>query len=85
MTPEAAFEIIEAEKKEYGVENPTNLEEQAINMVGKTIYEKLIKNYTEKQSITTIFFGLNNLKRGKYINQRMPQQGEKEPPYKQPS
>ena len=49
MTPEAAFEIIEAEKKEYGVENPTNLEEQAINMVGKTIYEKLIKNYTEKQ------------------------------------
>ena len=49
MTPEAAFEIIEAEKKEYGVEKPTNLEEQAINMVGKTIYEKLIKNYTEKQ------------------------------------
>ena len=45
----------------------------------------MYKNYTEKQSITTIFFGLNNLKRGKYINQRMPQQGEEEPPHKQSS
>lgn len=48
-TPEEAFNIISKEIVEYGVDNPKNLEEQAINMVGKTIYEKLIKNYTEKQ------------------------------------
>lgn len=48
-TPDEANELIEEEKRQYGVENPTNLEEQAINMVGKTIYEKLIKYYTEKQ------------------------------------
>ena len=40
---------IEEEKKRYGVASPSNLEEQAINMVGKTIYDKLIKEYTEKQ------------------------------------
>ena len=44
-----AKDIIYNEIKQYGVENPSNLEEQAISMVGKTIYEKLIKNYTEKQ------------------------------------
>lgn len=44
-----AQRIIKYEIKKYGVDNPTNLEEQAINMVGKTIYEKLIKDYTEKQ------------------------------------
>ena len=49
ITPEEAYSIIEDEKRKYGVDNPTNLEEQAISMVGKTIYEKLIKNYTEKQ------------------------------------
>lgn len=40
---------IEEEKKLYGVEDPQNLEEQAINLVGKTIYLKLVKEYTEKQ------------------------------------
>ncbi len=49
FTPEEAKNKIEEEKKKYGVENPKNLEEQAINLVGKTIYEKLVKGYTEKQ------------------------------------
>ena len=49
VTPEEAKEKIEEEKKEYNVSEPKNLEEQAINLVGKTIYEKLVKGYTEKQ------------------------------------
>ena len=49
VTPEEAQEKIEEEKKEYNVSEPKNLEEQAINLVGKTIYEKLVKGYTEKQ------------------------------------
>ena len=48
-SPMEAQEIIGLEIAKYGVDNPKNLEEQAINMVGKTIYELLIKNYTEKQ------------------------------------
>ena len=49
FTPEEAKNRIEEEKKEYHIEEPKNLEEQAINLVGKTIYEKLIKGYTQKQ------------------------------------
>ena len=49
ISPEQAQEKIEQEKKANNVENPKNLEEQAINLVGKTIYEKLVKGYTEKQ------------------------------------
>jgi len=48
-TPEEARTIIERQKEQYGVPQPNNLEEQAINMVGKDIYEILIKGYTEKQ------------------------------------
>ena len=48
-TPEDAKNRIEEEKKAYHVDNPKNLEEQAINLVGTTIYEKLIKGYTAKQ------------------------------------
>ncbi|MDD6286387.1 UDP-galactopyranose mutase [Methanosphaera sp.] len=48
-TPEKAKKIIEEEKKEYKTDNPSNLEEQAINLVGSTIYKLLIKGYTEKQ------------------------------------
>ena len=48
-TPEDAKKRIESEKEKYHIENPTNLEEQAINLVGTTIYEKLIKGYTAKQ------------------------------------
>ena len=48
FTPEDAMRHIEEERKEITGE-PTNLEEQAISLVGRTIYEKLIKGYTEKQ------------------------------------
>lgn len=48
FTPEDAIRHIEEEKKEITSE-PKNLEEQAISLVGRTIYEKLIKGYTEKQ------------------------------------
>lgn len=49
ITPKEAMEKIEAEKKKAGIVEPKNLEEQAISLVGKTIYEKLVKGYTEKQ------------------------------------
>lgn len=49
VTPKEAKEKIEEEKKVNNVDMPKNLEEQAINLVGKTIYEKLVKGYTEKQ------------------------------------
>lgn len=48
FTPEDAMRHIEEEKKEI-TEEPKNLEEQAISLVGRTIYEKLVKGYTEKQ------------------------------------
>ena len=48
-TPEEAKKIIEKQKKEAGITEPKNLEEQAISLVGKDIYEKLVKGYTEKQ------------------------------------
>lgn len=47
-TPDEAKKIIEVQKSLI-VEQPKNLEEQAISLVGKDIYEKLIKGYTEKQ------------------------------------
>lgn len=46
-TPEDAEEIIKNQSKEIG--EPKNLEEQAIKLVGKDVYEKLIKGYTTKQ------------------------------------
>ena len=45
--PEQAKEIIEEQSKE--IDEPQNLEEQAIKLVGKDVYYKLIKGYTEKQ------------------------------------
>lgn len=48
-TPEQAKCIIESQVKESKVISPKNLEEQAISLVGKDIYEKLVKGYTEKQ------------------------------------
>ena len=48
-TPQEAKEIIERQRRDAGIENPKNLEEQAISLVGKDIYEILIKGYTEKQ------------------------------------
>ena len=49
VTPEQAIAVIERQRNEAGIEQPKNLEEQAISLVGKDIYEKLIKGYTEKQ------------------------------------
>ncbi len=49
ITPEEAAAKIEEQKKEAGIVEPKNLEEQAISLVGRDIYEKLIKGYTEKQ------------------------------------
>lgn len=48
VTPEEALAKIEEQRKEISGE-PKNLEEQAISLVGRDIYEKLIKGYTEKQ------------------------------------
>lgn len=48
VTPEEAKAKIEEQRKEITKE-PENLEEQAISLVGRDIYEKLIKGYTEKQ------------------------------------
>ena len=48
-TPAEAKAKIEAQKADANIENPQNLEEQAISLVGKDIYEKLVKGYTEKQ------------------------------------
>ena len=49
ITPEQAKAKIEEEKRNSNIKEPKNLEEQAISLVGKTIYEKLVKGYTEKQ------------------------------------
>ncbi|WP_303319040.1 UDP-galactopyranose mutase [Flavivirga abyssicola] len=48
-TPEEAKTIIESQIKEFGYKNPKNLEEQALSLIGKDVYETLIKEYTEKQ------------------------------------
>lgn len=49
VTPEEARVKIEEQRIKYGKETPRNLEEQAVSLVGKDIYEKLVKGYTEKQ------------------------------------
>lgn len=48
-TPEEAKHKIQEEIKKENITKPKNLEEQAISMVGRTIYEKLINGYTKKQ------------------------------------
>lgn len=49
INPAEAQRIIEAQKREAGIIEPHNLEEQAISLVGFDVYEKLIKGYTQKQ------------------------------------
>ena len=49
VTPQQAKNRIVVETKDCNTLHPTNLEEQAISLVGKKMYEKLIKHYTEKQ------------------------------------
>ena len=48
-TPAQAKAKIEAQKAEAGITEPKNLEEQGISLIGRDIYEKLVKGYTEKQ------------------------------------
>lgn len=48
-TPKEAKEKLDRQIREAGIKEPTNLMEQAISLVGRDIYEKLIKGYTEKQ------------------------------------
>lgn len=48
-TPEEAKEKLKSQIREAAVCEPKNLEEQALSLVGKDIYEKLIRGYTEKQ------------------------------------
>lgn len=49
VTPQQAAAKIAQQRKEAGITNPKNLEEQAISFIGTDIYTKLIKGYTEKQ------------------------------------
>lgn len=49
ITPQEAKEKIQEQIIESGITEPKNLEEQAISLVGKDIYEKLVKGYTQKQ------------------------------------
>lgn len=48
-TPKEAREIIEGQIADLHMEEPRNLEEQALSLVGRDVYEKLVKGYTEKQ------------------------------------
>lgn len=66
FTPAEAQKRIEEERAEGYTDNPQNLEEQAINLVGKTIYEKLVKGYTQKQ------WGRNCTELPAFIIKRLP-------------
>lgn len=49
ITPDQARERIAEQVVREKIDEPSNLEEQALSMVGRDIYEKLVKEYTEKQ------------------------------------
>ena len=49
VTPQEAAAKIAEQRRDAGITEPSNLEEQAISLVGRDIYEKLVKGYTEKQ------------------------------------
>ena len=49
VTPQEAMAKIEEQKSEMAGKEPSNLEEQAISLIGRDIFEKLVKGYTEKQ------------------------------------
>ena len=65
-TPKEALVKIEEQAKEANIDEPKNLEEQAIKLVGKDIYEKLIKGYTEKQ------WGMKATELPSFIIKRLP-------------
>ena len=48
-TPQEAKDMIAKQIEELGITEPKNLEEQALSLAGKDVYEKLVKGYTEKQ------------------------------------
>ena len=48
-TPQEAKDIIAAQIADLNIGEPQNLEEQALSLVGRDVYEKLVKGYTEKQ------------------------------------
>lgn len=48
-TPAEAKAKIDEQRAELNITEPKNLEEQALSLAGKDVYEKLIKGYTEKQ------------------------------------
>lgn len=48
-TPQEAKEKIAEQVAEIGITEPKNLEEQGLSLVGKDVFEKLVKGYTEKQ------------------------------------
>lgn len=48
-TPQEAKDIIVKQIEELHIEEPKNLEEQALSLAGRDVYEKLVKGYTEKQ------------------------------------
>lgn len=48
-TPQEAKEMIARQVKEAGITEPKNLEEQCLSLVGRDVFEKLVKGYTEKQ------------------------------------
>lgn len=66
VTPLEAKRKIKEELAKTNINNPRNLEEQAIKLVGKTIYEKLIKGYTEKQ------WGMKATELPTFIIERLP-------------
>ena len=49
LTPNEAYEFLQAEIKKYQIEKPKNLEEKAISLIGKPLYEAFIYGYTKKQ------------------------------------
>ena len=65
-TPTEVKQKMDSQIKEHGFENPKNLEEQALSLVGKDIYETLIKEYTEKQ------WGMQATKLPAFIIKRLP-------------
>lgn len=66
FTPEEAQQKIAEELAEVDIDEPKNLEEQAIKLIGKTIYEKLVKGYTEKQ------WGMKAIELPSFIIKRLP-------------
>ena len=49
VTPQEAKDIIAAQIADLNITEPKNLEEQALSLVGRDVYEKLVKGYTQKQ------------------------------------